>query len=91
MVGPAGDVLAALIEAADWFKLLPRRMRRAAGRADPPRCAGRPCAVYGVRLELGHASPLTTQPDNHGTKKLDAHAAYRMAARLGGGSSERPR
>ncbi|MBG0831463.1 hypothetical protein HS041_27340 [Planomonospora sp. ID67723] len=32
----------------------------------------------------GHASPVTTQRCNRGRRKLDSHAAYRMAALLGG-------
>jgi integrase len=39
-----------------------------------------------VQELLGHASPVTTQRYNRGRKKLDGHAAYRMAALLAGGA-----
>ncbi|WP_405149100.1 tyrosine-type recombinase/integrase [Sphaerisporangium sp. NBC_01403] len=39
-----------------------------------------------VQELLGHASPVTTQRYNRGRRKLDSHAAYRMAALLAGGS-----
>uniref|UniRef100_UPI003F498E57 tyrosine-type recombinase/integrase n=1 Tax=Microtetraspora malaysiensis TaxID=161358 RepID=UPI003F498E57 len=39
-----------------------------------------------VQELLGHASPVTTQRYNRGRRKLDGHAAYRMAALLAGGS-----
>ncbi|WP_167521379.1 tyrosine-type recombinase/integrase [Microbispora triticiradicis] len=40
-----------------------------------------------VQELLGHASPVTTQRYNRGRRKLDRHAAYRMAAILAGGAS----
>ncbi len=39
-----------------------------------------------VQEMLGHASPVTTQRYNRGRRKLDGHAAYRMASLLGGGT-----
>lgn len=39
-----------------------------------------------VQELLGHASPVTTQRYNRGRRKLDSHAAYRMAAILAGGT-----
>ncbi|WP_406312640.1 hypothetical protein OHA77_29355 [Streptosporangium sp. NBC_01639] len=39
-----------------------------------------------VQELLGHASPVTTQRYNRGRRKLDGHAAYRMASILGGGA-----
>ncbi|WP_439951565.1 tyrosine-type recombinase/integrase [Planomonospora sphaerica] len=39
-----------------------------------------------VQELLGHASPVTTQRYTRGRRKLDSHAAYRMAALLGGGT-----
>lgn len=39
-----------------------------------------------VQALLGHASLVTTQRYDRGTRKLDGHAAYRLASILGGGS-----
>ncbi|MEV7808956.1 tyrosine-type recombinase/integrase [Microbispora sp. NPDC088329] len=39
-----------------------------------------------VQELLGHSSPVTTQRYNRGRRKLDGHAAYRMAAILAGGT-----
>ncbi|MET8145655.1 tyrosine-type recombinase/integrase [Sphaerisporangium sp. NPDC005288] len=41
--------------------------------------------IADVQEMLGHASPVTTQRYNRGRRKLDGHAAYRMAAILAGG------
>ncbi|TDD37505.1 hypothetical protein E1286_37180 [Nonomuraea terrae] len=39
-----------------------------------------------VQELLGHASPVTTKRYDRGRRKLDGHAAYRMASILAGGS-----
>lgn len=43
-------------------------------------------AVELVQELLGHRSPVTTQRYDRGTRRLDGHAAYRLASILGGGS-----
>ncbi|MGW4644088.1 tyrosine-type recombinase/integrase [Sphaerisporangium sp. NPDC004334] len=42
--------------------------------------------IADVQEMLGHASPVTTQRYNCGRRKLDSHAAYRMADILAGGT-----
>lgn len=39
-----------------------------------------------VQALLGHSSSVTTQGYDRGTRRLDGHAAYRLASILGGGS-----
>jgi integrase len=43
-------------------------------------------AVELVQDLLGHRSPDTTQRYDRGTRRLDGHAAYRLASIRGGGS-----
>ncbi len=43
-------------------------------------------SLVDVQELLGHASPVTTQRYNRGRRKLDSHAAYRMASIFGGGT-----
>ncbi|MFI6510978.1 hypothetical protein ACIBCT_25515 [Streptosporangium sp. NPDC050855] len=68
--------------------------RRKGGRTDrlpvPPRVRAllEPLLQGRARGEplFVRASPVTTQRYNRGRRKLDSHAAYRMAAILGGGT-----
>ncbi|GAA5037830.1 hypothetical protein GCM10023317_92970 [Actinopolymorpha pittospori] len=42
--------------------------------------------IVDVQDMLGHASPATTRRYDRGRRKLDAHAAYRWASIVAGGS-----
>ncbi|MFF0249903.1 tyrosine-type recombinase/integrase [Streptosporangium sandarakinum] len=73
---------AATAAGVDHARLTPHTARATAATAALD--AGVPLAD--VQELLGHASPVTTQRYNRGRKKLDGHAAYRMAALLAGGT-----
>lgn len=73
---------AATAAGVDHTRLTPHTARATAATAALD--AGVPLAD--VQELLGHASPVTTQRYNRGRRKLDSHAAYRMAAILGGGA-----
>ncbi|MEV4180711.1 tyrosine-type recombinase/integrase [Streptosporangium canum] len=73
---------AATAAGVDHAKLTPHTARATAATAALD--AGVPLAD--VQELLGHASPVTTQRYNRGRRKLDSHAAYRMASILGGGA-----
>ncbi|MET8336002.1 tyrosine-type recombinase/integrase, partial [Streptosporangium canum] len=73
---------AATAAGVDHTKLTPHTARATAATAALD--AGVPLAD--VQELLGHASPVTTQRYNRGRRKLDSHAAYRMASILGGGA-----
>ncbi|MFC4536922.1 tyrosine-type recombinase/integrase [Sphaerisporangium dianthi] len=71
---------AATAAGVDHHRLTPHTARATAATALLD--AGVPIAD--VQEMLGHASPVTTQRYNRGRRKLDSHAAYRMAALLAG-------
>ncbi|MEV4753301.1 tyrosine-type recombinase/integrase [Streptosporangium sp. NPDC049248] len=73
---------AASVAGVDFTRLTPHTARATAATAALD--AGVPLAD--VQELLGHASPVTTQRYNRGRRKLDSHAAYRMASILGGGA-----
>ncbi|MFC3986629.1 tyrosine-type recombinase/integrase [Streptosporangium jomthongense] len=73
---------AATAAGVDPTKLTPHTARATA--ATTALDAGVP--LSDVQELLGHASPVTTKRYDRGRRKLDAHAAYRMAALLAGGS-----
>ncbi|MER6831975.1 tyrosine-type recombinase/integrase [Streptosporangium sp. NPDC000563] len=66
----------------DRHRHRPRRTHPHIARATAALDAGVPLAD--VQEFLGHASSATTQRYNRGRRKLDSHAAYRMAAILAG-------
>jgi len=73
---------AATAAGVDHARLTPHTARATAATAALD--AGVP--LVDVQELLGHASPVTTQRYNRGRRKLDSHAAYRMASILGGGT-----
>ncbi|MDP9868627.1 MULTISPECIES: tyrosine-type recombinase/integrase [Streptosporangium] len=73
---------AATAAGVDHTRLTPHTARATA--ATTALDAGVP--LTDVQELLGHASPVTTQRYNRGRRKLDFHAAYRMASILGGGA-----